>query len=265
MVIVAWGLGAGEGTSPSPVSVLINPSPLQYAAAHTARNGLVAFLPVTLGQRAKEEVDGAWGHPDLVVSNHIETGSGAKELEAVERQRPGEGGIDWSMGHSNRVVPNHLETGSGAKEPRLAKRWQPVTLGGEGGGGPEILKAGGEQKRRRRGREKEAVAAGGRWGGPTAGATLGNMLRTPESLAPWSNETAPASLASSPCHRGGPALTWQGERADDAGTAPLPPPTPGAIFFSLAWSLREPHPPTAPSLPEPVRRCSCSLSTNPLL
>lgn len=30
-------------------------------------------LLMTLEQRTKEEVAGAWGHPDLVVSNHLET------------------------------------------------------------------------------------------------------------------------------------------------------------------------------------------------
>ena len=40
---------------------------------------------MTLGQSAKEEVAGAWGHLDPVVSNHLEIGSGTKELEVTER------------------------------------------------------------------------------------------------------------------------------------------------------------------------------------
>uniref|UniRef100_A0A0E0MNS0 Uncharacterized protein n=1 Tax=Oryza punctata TaxID=4537 RepID=A0A0E0MNS0_ORYPU len=92
-------------------------------------------LPVTLGQRVKEEVAGAWGCPDLVVSNHLETGSSAKELEVAERRWPvtlgwREEALTGAWGHPDPMVPNHLETGYGTKELRVAKRRWPATLSG---------------------------------------------------------------------------------------------------------------------------------------
>lgn len=70
------------------------------------------------------------------------------------------------------------------------------------------------------------------------------IFRVPKSVTSWSNGTRMglAYLAPSPCHCGGPALAWKGERANDATPHPQ-----CYLFFPWCAPPEGPtHPPRPP-------------------
>uniref|UniRef100_A0A0E0BAC4 Uncharacterized protein n=1 Tax=Oryza glumipatula TaxID=40148 RepID=A0A0E0BAC4_9ORYZ len=79
----------------------------------------------SLSLDAKEEVAGAWGHLDPVVSKHLEIGSGTKELEATKRQR-------------SATLGRREEAGSigdlrrWAREVAAPSSWRPAASEGDG-------------------------------------------------------------------------------------------------------------------------------------
>uniref|UniRef100_A0A0E0QRS2 Uncharacterized protein n=1 Tax=Oryza rufipogon TaxID=4529 RepID=A0A0E0QRS2_ORYRU len=124
----------------------------------------------TLGQRAKEEVATAWGRPDIVVFDHLETRSGAKELETAERRWP----VTLGLREKEATAGAWGASRSCGPQPPGERIWQLGARGDketvtndrpwavhEGGGLLELLEASGERRRWRRGCGREAAAAGG--------------------------------------------------------------------------------------------------------
>uniref|UniRef100_A0A0D3H767 Uncharacterized protein n=1 Tax=Oryza barthii TaxID=65489 RepID=A0A0D3H767_9ORYZ len=120
--------------------------------------------------RAKEEVAVAWGRPDIVVFDHLETRSGAKELETAERRWP----VTLGWREKEATAGAWGASRSCGPQPPGDRIWQLGARGNEetatgdrpwavheGGGLPELLEASGERRRWRRGCGREAAAAGG--------------------------------------------------------------------------------------------------------
>ena len=84
------------------------------------------------------------------------------------------------------------------------------------------------------------------------------IFRVPKSVTSWSNgtRTGLAYLAPSPCHCGGPALAWKGERANDAA------PHPQCYLFFLG-ALPPRVPPIPRALPTRARAPLLLLSLSP--
>lgn len=123
-----------------------------------------------MGQREKEEVATAWGRPDIVVFDHLETRSGAKELETAERRWP----VTLGLREKEATAGAWGASRSCGPQPPGERIWQLGARGDKetvtndrpwvvhkGGGLLELLEASGERRRWRRGCGREAAAAGG--------------------------------------------------------------------------------------------------------